>query len=157
MKINEEGGTTRTWMAPVLNKLGVTSFTASLSGGGDSGQLDDLFFYKGEELVDDAVRDILQKLTTTGIPGQSESFMTRLEGMIEKDACDMGNWYDNDGGSVYLEYTVHPTELEITEGHIHFFEPEDDEYDLDDEDIEDEDIDDDDVDNDGPEDDRIEP
>lgn len=207
------------WLYPVLSRLGVTGLEANLSGGGDSGSIDDITFFKGDEYVQKtneqdsvdaeagvnitkfhvspgtfveagdplfetalneargsdgkntevrAEKDgfvtwtntdligseleevqeavqiaplseielILSHLTIDDGTKRDHTFWTALEEMIEREAIDLGNFYDNEGGSVWLKYALNPENAEIEVEESSFVENEP-EYDYEDEDEED--------------------
>jgi hypothetical protein len=204
------------WLYPVLSKLGVTGLEANLSGGGDSGSIDDVTFFKGDaseyvqqkneqdsveaeagvnitkfhvspgtfveagdplfetalneargsdgkntevraekdgfvtwtnpgligselEEAQEAIRIaplseielILSHMTIDDGTKADHTFWTALEEMIEREAVSIGNFYDNEGGSVWLKYALNPekAEIEVEESSFVENEPEYDDED----------------------------
>lgn len=54
------------------------------------------------------IEDILKKLTIDDGSHASATFLDALHTMLSDDASDQGNWYDNEGGSVFSSYNVDP-------------------------------------------------
>lgn len=99
----------KSWLYPFLSGLGVTSFEANLSGGGDSGSIDDITWFRGEEMVPNAeIEDPLSALTIDDGSPQRATFLDAFHIMVENDAANEGNYYDNEGGSVWSRYLLDP-------------------------------------------------
>jgi hypothetical protein len=45
------GADPKVWLYPLLAELGVTRFEASLSGSGDSGEIDDVVWFRGDQVI----------------------------------------------------------------------------------------------------------
>lgn len=122
------------WLGVILSELDVSGFEVNLSGYGDSGAIDDYCFksstHKGRDLQS---ADIQAKLAELRLPGERNSFSDVLDLFVENDATAEGNWYDNDGGSVWSEYSIQSGALEQENICLTYNEPEyDDDFDEDD-------------------------
>jgi len=136
----------RIWLHPFLSQLGVTSFEANLSGGGDSGSIDDMTWFRGEQIIPNAeVEETLEALKIDDGSPQRTSFLDALHIMVENDAANEGNYYDNEGGSVWARYLLDPQSgtVQMEEASYAENEPYDDDDDYEPEDDLDEDLDDD--------------
>lgn len=132
------------WLGALLSRHEVAKVVANFSGGGDSGQLDDYVFHKesGEILGNDdivaALEDVSIRDVKTGRVVTGHDIFTEA---LDTDAVNCGDFYNNDGGSVYLEYEISARGADLTVSDISYFEPDDDDDDLyldfDDEDDED--------------------
>jgi hypothetical protein len=119
------------WLGAVLHHLGVHKIEATLSGGGDSGAIDDVTYLdaSGQPMDSAKVEDFLLSQVLADGSENPATFQSCLYLMIESAAEDLGNYYDNEGGSVWLLYTVQARSLEQTEGVFTAGEYEDEEYD----------------------------
>lgn len=128
------------WISPILAQLGVASFSAKLSGGGDSGDLDEIEYHDSEgELLD--TTEIETALRAIKAPGSSGDMtvLDLLNDQMCSDASEEGNWYDNDGGSVESSYLVRPQGIITEFVNISYHAPDyDEDYDDEDEEYEDE-------------------
>ena len=75
---------------------------------------------------------ILSHLTIDDGTKRDQTFWIALEEMIEREAISLGNFYDNEGGSVWLKYALNPENAEIEVEESSFVENEP-EYDYEDE------------------------
>lgn len=106
------------WLAPVLRNLGVTWFEAYLSGSGDSGQLDEVNF-KGEgdqELESEKIFAALERLPLHSQGGFVTNFREAFEGMIDTAVDHMGNYCDNEGGSIWASFGVEGDLINLIDG-----------------------------------------
>ena len=134
------------WLYPFLSHLRVTSFEANLSGGGDSGSIDDMTWFRGEQIIPNAeVEETLEALKIDDGSPQRTSFLDALHIIVENDAANEGNYYDNEGGSVWARYLLDPQSgtVQMEEASYAENEPYDDDDDYEPEDDLDEDLDDD--------------
>lgn len=129
-----------TWTGKVLYRFGVGRIEVDLSGGGDSGDIDEVRYYADREgtqpLDTDEIESRLRRLR---VP-QGTSMMPALDILRRQwdtDASDQGNWYDNEGGSVNSAYTYDETGTECEHCDITYNEY-DDEYDDEDEELDEE-------------------
>lgn len=92
------------------------------------------------------IEDILKKLTIDDGSLVDATFLDALHTMLSDDASAAGNWYDNEGGSVFSSYNVDPEFGMINlivcdytpgEDYDHDEEPDEDDYDEDPEEDED--------------------
>lgn len=116
------------WVSEILRRSGVTSVTALLSGSGDSGDIDDIVFKDaaGIPIPCDRVEQSLR-----GVRMMTGADVTRtgwevFRDQIYQDAEEAGNYYDNDGGSVQLDYIIGPDGLTLEGSSFTEFEPEED-------------------------------
>lgn len=113
-----------------LASKGVASLRAGLSGGGDEGQLDYIEFIdtNGKILSE---TDMIENLKMQIIPsGLQINLYDRLTDLIDEFAEPLGDYVNNEGGSVSLEIKVTRDGLVLKEGY--FTENEyDDEFDED--------------------------
>jgi len=97
------------WLYPFLAELGITRVEAFMSGSGDSGQIDDVTYYRGDETVpNEEVEGVLDALTLDDGTTSRVTFKDVLYGVFETDGSAAGNWYDNEGGSVSCSYDLNP-------------------------------------------------
>lgn len=118
------------WLSPILMDLGVRRMEASLNGGGDSGDLDEVIYLDdaGELHDAEAIETALKAINVSGT-----NALDRLHDGITQDANNAGNWYDNEGGSVVSAYEVTADGVFTEFVSIAYHEEEyDDEYDDDD-------------------------
>lgn len=132
------------WVSEILRRSGVTSVTAFLSGSGDSGDIDDIVFKDaaGIPIPCDRVERSLR-----GVRMMTGSDLTRtgwevFQDQIYEDAGEAGNYYDNDGGSVELDYRIEPDGLVLEGSSFTEFEPEEDDE-FEDDEFEDDELEDD--------------
>ncbi|ETX13336.1 hypothetical protein OCH239_10865 [Roseivivax halodurans JCM 10272] len=127
------------WLAQLLNKLEVASIEASFSGGGDEGSMDDMIVamrpgatMSGEELLKH-----LDTLEQRSVGNFRSSFRDKLVDQIEHDASYLGDYANNEGGSVFLRLEVEGDAVKIAVGDFTPGSYDDDEdYDYDEEDLE---------------------
>jgi hypothetical protein len=55
------------WLYPFLAELGITRIEASMSGSGDSGDINDAVYYHGDEVISPEGRDVQLKTPDTGL------------------------------------------------------------------------------------------
>lgn len=124
------------WLGAVLASLGVSSMTANLSGSGDSGDIDDVTYMgpDGQELDFQSVDAALTGMTIDNGEFLPTTFLDRLHTLITEDAGNVGDYYNNDGGSVWISYKVSPEGIEIESSSFNGNPPDFD--DLDDDDME---------------------
>ena len=94
------------WVSLALIRIGVQKITFSFSGGGDSGQMDDLeiFDMNGGMIPSREVSKALEEIRVRNPHGRASDAWNMLLQAAEDDASACGDYYNNDGGSVYLEY-----------------------------------------------------
>lgn len=137
------------WIAEILRRKGVTTFSAFLSGSGDSGDIDDIIFRGagGIQMFGNEVETSLSAIRMMDGASITRTGWEVFKEQIYQDANEAGNYYDNDGGAVELDYVVGPAGLTLSSSSFTEYEPEEDdefeEDDLedpgDDEDLDDED------------------
>ena len=97
------------WLYPFLADLGVTRIEAFMSGSGDSGEINDVTYYRGDATVpNEEVEGVLDALTVDDGTTSGVTFKDVLYTLFEKDGSAAGNWYDNEGGSVACSYDLDP-------------------------------------------------
>ncbi len=97
------------WLYPFLAELGITRIEAFMSGSGDSGEINDVTYYRGDETVpNEEVEGVLGALTLDDGTTSRATFKDALYGVFETDGSAAGNWYDNEGGSVACSYDLSP-------------------------------------------------
>ena len=107
MSTETENPDPKRWLAPFLKKLGVTEFEANLSGYGDSGEITDItYLSEGRALENDAVEGALSALSVDDGSARPKTFLDVFHEMIEEDAADAGDYYNNEGGSVWSSYVI---------------------------------------------------
>lgn len=128
-EVDDEINARLAWLSPILLNLGVHRMEASLDGGGDSGDLNEIIYLDaaGEPHDGDAIEKALSDISL-----ENGDALLRLHEGVMQDANDEGNWYDNDGGSVSSAYTVTPDGVFTEFVSISYHEP-----DWDDDDFED--------------------
>ena len=131
------------WLSPILVHLGVARMEASLDGGGDSGDLNGVTYYGSDDKELDSAA-IEEELGAISVKGGQITALSHLHDSITQDACDEGNWYDNEGGSVSSSYNVSVDGIFTEYVSISYNDPDDYDYDDDeDEEPEDDELDDD--------------
>lgn len=131
------------WLSPILVHLGVARMEASLDGGGDSGDLNEVTYYGSDDNELSAI-EIEEKLGAIKVKGVEATALSHLHDGITQDANDEGNWYDNEGGSVSSSYNVSVDGIFTEYVSISYNDPDDDyDPDEDDEELEDDELDDD--------------
>lgn len=124
----------KVWLYPFLADLGITRIEANMSGGGDSGEIDDVTYYRGDEAVrNEEVDGVLQNLTLDDGSTSGVTFKDVLETIFEKDGSSAGDWVNNEGGSAFCSYDLDPDlgrvrliNVEYTPGEEYGDEEEDD-------------------------------
>jgi hypothetical protein len=97
------------WLYPFLADLGVTQIEASMSGSGDSGDLDDVSWYRGDTLIpNEEVEGVLTGLTVDDGSTRHHNFLDVARDMFTSDGSKAGNWYDGEGGSALCRYELDP-------------------------------------------------
>jgi len=97
------------WLYPFLTDLGITGIEASMSGSGDSGDLDDVIWYRGDTLApNEEVEGVLTGLTVDDGSGRHHNFLDKIREMFTSDGSGAGNWCDNEGGSALCRYDLDP-------------------------------------------------
>lgn len=97
------------WLYPFLADLGITRIEAYMSGSGDSGEINDVTYYRGEETApNEEVDSVLDALTLDDGSASRVTFKDALYMIFETDGSAAGNWYDGDGGSVFSTYDLDP-------------------------------------------------
>lgn len=143
---DELAGSIPKWIGAILLKNDVAKVVANFSGGSDSGQLDDYVFHKesGEILDNDDIMAVLSAVSIRDTKsGRIVDGLDMFTYAMNEDAVDCGNFYNNDGGSVYLEYEISAQGADLTVSDITYFEPDYDDDDWEpefDEDEDDEDL-----------------
>lgn len=101
-------GTIPAWIAPTLEKFGVTKIAFNFSGGGDSGGMDDYTFYdEGNTILSSQeIEESLGALKIRKTDGMTVTAWDLLIDSANEDSEKVGNYWDNEGGSAYLEYEV---------------------------------------------------
>jgi len=98
------------WLFPFLADLGITRIEAHMSGSGDSGDIDDVTYFRGDEpAANEEVEELLGTLTLDDGSASRVTFKDALYGVFESDGNAAGNWYDNEGGSVFCSYDLDPS------------------------------------------------
>lgn len=92
------------WLARFLHANGVVAIEANFSGGGDSGCMDDmsLTMRPDAERSSKEVLKLLSKHRRRVTVIMEHSMDSILADCLDKDACGVGNFYDGDGGAVWL-------------------------------------------------------
>lgn len=108
--IDREAPDPKIWLYPFLADLGITRIEAFMSGSGDSGDIDDVSYFRGGKAVsNDEVEGVLCKLTVDTGDARPENFKDVLYGIFYKDGSAAGDWYNNEGGSVACSYDLDPS------------------------------------------------
>ncbi len=98
------------WLYPFLADLGITQIEAFMSGSGDSGDIDDVTYYRGDATIpNEEVENLLEALTVDDGTTSGVTFKDALYTLFERDGSAAGNWYDNEGGSVACSYDLDPS------------------------------------------------
>ncbi|MFX4300043.1 hypothetical protein [Pseudosulfitobacter pseudonitzschiae] len=118
------------WLGVILEELNIEEFEVSLSGYGDSGNIESYDFPR----MDGQPSDPLSTLDEIRMPGDHKTLRDILDGIVDRDATSEGNWYDNEGGNVWSKYVVSDGELVVDTVILTHNEPdEEDEDEFDDE------------------------
>lgn len=122
------------WIGIALKDLGVSRLTARLSGGGDSGSLDDISFFNsdGTEICDGSIESALAEIKIKA--GGHDTALFALRSMIDADSTKGDNWWDGPGGHVEASYEMDGNQLveECIDITVYEEEEFDDDYDDDD-------------------------
>ena len=122
-----------------LNLLGAKKVVVTFQGGGDDGQIEEVFMTDDNNAYIDLPNDMIAWTTLTYGDQQSEQKQTKLVDALE-DLCSRAldntglDWYNNDGGQGNLEinFKVNPPSIKLNVG-INHMTTEDYQYDLNDE------------------------
>lgn len=128
----------RVWMGRLLYNEGLRALDLVYSGGGDSGDLDEICYY-GENHVEIDLDKIEKQLESIKLPFRSAAFgtvdaLSFLKGITSDDAMEAGNWWDNDGGQATSSYSVMKEGLVMQYVDVTYYEPDDFDDDYDDDD-----------------------
>ena len=106
----------KTVVFDALSSTGITSITVTFDGCGDSGQIDDITAYAGEQETEFPATKVTLRVTSWGQPK-----MTDRESLLRESVEDLcyscleqthGGWENNDGA--YGEFTFDTAERRIT-------------------------------------------
>jgi hypothetical protein len=126
MKVSTE------WIAAIMRDEGVGRIEVDLSGGGDSGGVDEvrLLPKAGRSLRHDS-EHILSALGQMKVPVRAMSLdaLSILHEHFHRDAYAEGDYVNNEGGSVQLAYEIDAEDLELVEAFFTPGESYDDDYD----------------------------
>lgn len=133
---NEQDKTT---LLTQLNLLGAKRVVVTFQGGGDEGQIDEVYMIDNNEAYIDIPDDMIAWTTLTYGNQQSEQKQTKLVDALE-DLCSRAldntglDWYNNDGGqgNLVIDLKESPPKIKLNVG-INHTTTDDYEYDLNDE------------------------
>ena len=129
----------KTTLLTQLNLLGAKRVVVTFQGGGDDGQIEEVFMVDNNDAYIDIPNDMIAWTTLTYGDQQSEPKQTKLIDALE-DLCSRAldntglDWYNNDGGQGHLEinFKENPPSIKLNVG-INHRTTDDYEYDLNDE------------------------
>ena len=129
----------KTTLLTQLNLLGAKKVVVTFQGGGDDGQIEEVFMVDNNDAYIDIPNDMIAWTTLTYGDQQSEPKQTKLIDALE-DLCSRAldntglDWYNNDGGQGNLEinFKDNPPSIKLNVG-INHTTTDDYQYDLNDE------------------------
>ena len=129
----------KTTLLTQLNLLGAKKVVVTFQGGGDDGQIEEVFMTDDNNAYIDLPNDMIAWTTLTYGDQQSEQRQTKLVDALE-DLCSRAldntglDWYNNDGGQGNLEinFKDNPPSIKLNVG-INHTTTDDYQYDLNDE------------------------
>ena len=129
----------KTTLLTQLNLLGAKRVVVTFQGGGDDGQIDEVYMINNNETFIDIPNDMIAWTTLTYGDQQSEPKQTKLIDALE-DLCSRAldntglDWYNNDGGqgNLVIDFTDNPPSIKLNVG-INHTTTDDYQYDLNDE------------------------
>jgi hypothetical protein len=129
----------KTTLLTQLNLLGAKRVVVTFQGGGDDGQIDEVYMIDNNEAYIDIPDDMIAWTTLTYGNQQSEQKQTKLVDALE-DLCSRAldntglDWYNNDGGqgNLVIDLKESPPNIKLNVG-INHTTTDDYEYDLNDE------------------------
>ena len=129
----------KTTLLTQLNLLGAKKVVVTFQGGGDDGQIEEVFMTDNNNAYIDIPNDMIAWTTLTYGDQQSEQRQTKLVDALE-DLCSRAldntglDWYNNDGGQGNLEinFKDNPPSIKLNVG-INHTTTDDYQYDLNDE------------------------
>ena len=129
----------KTTLLTQLNLLGAKRVVVTFQGGGDDGQIDEVYMIDNNEAYIDIPNDMIAWTTLTYGNQQSEQKQTKLVDALE-DLCSRAldntglDWYNNDGGqgNLVIDLKESPPNIKLNVG-INHTTTDDYEYDLNDE------------------------
>lgn len=128
-----------TWTGKILHGLGVRHVEVRFSGGGDSGDLDEVRYFSDAEgtveMSQDALEQSIKKITMPS-DFRHTTMLDILHSYWEGHANDQGNWYDNSGGAVESAYSITAEGTDHEFSHITYYDDENDEEEEYDEELE---------------------
>ena len=119
-----------------LNLLGAKRVIVTFQGGGDDGQIDEVYMIDANDSYIDMPNDMIAWTTITYGNQQSEQTQTKLIDALE-DLCSRAldntglDWYNNDGGqgNLVIDFKENPPSIKLNVG-INHTTTDDYEYDL---------------------------
>ena len=129
----------KTTLLTQLNLLGAKRVVVTFQGGGDDGQIEEVFMVDNNDTYIDIPNDMIAWTTLTYGSQQSEQKQIKLTDALE-DLCSRAldntglDWYNNDGGqgSLEINFKENPPSIKLNVG-INHRTTDDYEYDLNDE------------------------
>ena len=126
----------KTTLLTQLNLLGAKRVVVTFQGGGDDGQIDEVYMIDNNESYIDIPNDMIAWTTLTYGNQQSEQKQTKLIDALE-DLCSRAldntglDWYNNDGGqgNLVIDLKESPPNIKLYVG-INHTTTDDHEYDL---------------------------
>lgn len=111
-------------LTPLFKDIGVSKIYVNLAGGGDSGDVEDVEFY-GDEDEPLNYNDVKDSIEESGLV----SSIYFLNDNFCSIANSLGDWYNNAGGTVRLEFKVTDRGIINSYGGIEYNDDYDDEWD----------------------------
>ena len=126
----------KTTLLTQLNLLGAKKVVVTFQGGGDDGQIEEVFMTDNNNAYIDIPNDMIAWTTLTYGDQQSEQRQTKLVDALE-DLCSRAldntglDWYNNEGGQGHLaiDFRENPPRIMLYVG-INTMTTDDHEYDL---------------------------
>ena len=126
----------KTTLLTQLNLLGAKRVIVTFQGGGDDGQIDEVYMIDANDSYIDMPNDMIAWTTITYGNQQSEQTQTKLIDALE-DLCSRAldntglDWYNNDGGqgNLVIDFKENPPSIKLNVG-INHTTTDDYEYDL---------------------------
>ena len=108
------------WLGLYLNRKNVAEIEAWLSGGGDEGQIDDIEYLSrdGERMPGHAITEDLRSRVLHSGSAHPRDFHQCLQEIIDDFADSLGDYVNNEGGSIHLRLGVSESGITMTEGHF---------------------------------------
>lgn len=96
------------YLAAFLAKNGVNGIEVSLSGGGDEGGIDDITFCspKGHAIDGPSIEEKMKSFVVNMGTSYNRNLHDYLEDIIYENADASGDYCNNEGGSVIINYIV---------------------------------------------------